>query len=228
MKFTSLAVATLLIANSSAVLLQKEAKAKDDCKGMWCNKGLSYDLDEATLRKAEADNVAKTQAFEGAKKAHATATSDQSAAAAHADATAADDAAAAGTKASTRADLVSTPHDDSSYSGKESSHEAAVKAKWGTYDASLKAKDDEIAKTHVLNRKKRDLDAATAAKEASDANLAANQKRVAYEKDQLERGENQDRLKFVNYDTAAKTSEINGKHDERERGNGRLLKTLAS
>ena len=71
-------------------------------------------------------------------------------------------------------------------------------------------------------------DAVPAAKAASDANLKANQDRVAYEKDQLERGENQDRLKFVNQATAAKTSEIQGKHDERERANGRLLKALAS
>merc|ERR1712167_531545 len=74
----------------------------------------------------------------------------------------------------------------------------------------------------------RDLAASTAAKAASDANLKSNQDRVAYEKDQLVKGEDQDRLKFVNQDTAAKTSEIQGKHDERERANGRLLKALAS
>merc|ERR1711945_65569 len=51
----------------------------------------------------------------------------------------------------------------------------------------------------------RDLAAATAAKEASDANLKANQERVAWEKDQLERGQNQDRLKHVNENTSAKT-----------------------
>ena len=79
-----------------------------------------------------------------------------------------------------------------------------------------------------MNRKQRDFDAASAAKAASDANLKANEERFAYESDQLERGENQDRLKFVNQDTAAETSMIKGKHDERERGNGRLLKALAS
>ena len=42
------------------------------------------------------------------------------------------------------------------------------------------------------------------------------------------KGEDQDRLKFVNEDTKAETSRIEGKHDERERGNGRLLKGLAS
>merc|ERR1719458_1196434 len=67
-----------------------------------------------------------------------------------------------------------------------------------------------------------------AAKAAADANLAANDARVAWEKDQLERGQNQDRLKHVNENTSAKTSEIQGKHDERERANGRLLKALAS
>merc|ERR1711937_318449 len=142
---TSVAVAALFLANTSAVLL------KDDCKGKWCNKGLPYDLDVPTLNKAEADNVAKTQHFNGATKADAVATAT---------------AAASGADA--------------------------------------------------------------AAKAASDANLKANQERVAYEKDQLERGENQDRLKFVNEATAAKTSEIQGKHDERERANGRLLKALAS
>merc|ERR1712032_488321 len=65
-------------------------------------------------------------------------------------------------------------------------------------------------------RKQRDLDAATAAKNAADTHLAANDARVAWEKDQLERGQNQDRLKEVNENTSAKTSEINGKHDERE------------
>merc|ERR1712222_297028 len=63
-----------------------------------------------------------------------------------------------------------------------------------------------------LRPEQRDLDAATAAKAAADANLAANDARVAWEKDQLERGQNQDRLKHVNENTSAKTSEIQGKH----------------
>jgi hypothetical protein len=222
MKFTSVAIAALFTATTSAVTLQ------DDCKGTWCNKGLSYDLDEATLRKAEADNVAKTHAFQGATKAHETATSEHDAAAAKAAETAAADATAAAAKATARNELTSTAHTDPSYDAKEKTHEQTVYTKWATHDAQLKAADDEIAKTHVLNRKARDLAAATAAKEASDANLKANQERVAWEKDQLERGENQDRLKFVNENTVAKTSEINGKHDERERGNGRLLKAIAS
>merc|ERR1711998_647614 len=105
---------------------------------------------------------------------------------------------------------------------------AAVKAKEEALDASLKAADDKVAKDLVSARKGRDLAASTAAKAKSDANLKANQERVAWEKDQLERGQNQDRLKHVNEDTVAKTSEIQGKHDEREGANGRLLKTLAS
>merc|ERR1712194_385072 len=60
MKF---AVAALLFASASAVKLQ------DDCGGKWCNQGLPYDLDEGTLRKAEADNVAKTDWYEHTKLA---------------------------------------------------------------------------------------------------------------------------------------------------------------
>merc|ERR1719465_70231 len=69
---------------------------------------------------------------------------------------------------------------------------------------------------------------AAAAKNRSDANLKANQERFAWESDQLERGQNQDRLKHVNENTVAKTSEIQDKHDQREGANGRLLKALAS
>ena len=198
MKFTSAAIAALLVASSSAVLLQKDAKAKDDCGGKWCNKGLAYDLDEATLRKAESDNVAKTQHYESAKLAKENAAADHKAAVATASSTAEAETAAASKKAETRQEVVGTPHDDASYGDKEAKHEAAVSAHWSTLDADLKAKDDQKAKSLVLERKERDLAAATAAKEASDANLKANQDRVAWEKDQLERGENQDRLKFRN------------------------------
>merc|ERR1719331_1770375 len=90
MKFTSVAVAALFLAESQAVLL------KDDCKGKWCNKGLPYDLDVPTLNKAEADNVAKTHAFNGSTKADAAATA---AAAADAAAKAAANAAAGAAKA---------------------------------------------------------------------------------------------------------------------------------
>merc|ERR1719231_751417 len=90
MKFTSLAVATLFLATSSAVVL------KDDCGGKWCNKGLAYDLDEGTLRKAEADNVAKTQHFNGATVAAGNAASTYAGATAAANAAAAADATFAG------------------------------------------------------------------------------------------------------------------------------------
>merc|ERR1711934_1084381 len=217
MKFTSLAVAALFLANSSAVLL------RDDCNGKWCNKGLSYDLDEGTLRKAEAHNVAATQHKNGAT------TADNNAAAAHDAATAAAGATAGQAKAGAAAAFAGADYKDrAAFKGAEAANQAAVHAKEAALDASLKAADDERAKELIHARKSRDLAASTAAKAASDANLKANQDRVAYEKDQLVKGEDQDRLKFTNEATAAKTSEIQGKHDERERANGRLLKALAS
>merc|ERR1719502_256102 len=160
--------------------------ACDDCGGKWCNKGLAYDLDEGTLRKAEADNVAKTHHFNGATVAAANAASASAGAAANAAATAAADAAAGAAKADAAAAFAGADYKDR---------------------ASFKAAEAANA-------------AAVTAKAASDANLKSNQDRVAYEKDQLVKGEDQDRLKHVNENTAAKTSEIQGKHDERERANG--------
>merc|ERR1719327_607528 len=227
MKFTSLAVAALFLANSSAVLLQK--KSKDDCDGKWCNKGLAYDLDEATLRKAEADNAAKTQHFNGATVAASNAAAASAGAAATAASTAAADAAAGAAKADAAAAFAGADYKDrASFKAAEAANSAAVHAKEAALDASLKAADDATAKALISARKDRDLAASTAAKAASDANLKANQDRVAWEKDQLERGQNQDRLKHVIEDTVAKTSEIQGKHDEREGANGRLHKALAS
>merc|ERR1719313_2224531 len=217
MKFT---VAALLIAGSNAVML------KDDCGGKWCNKGLAYDFDEPTRNAAKADDVAKTHAFNGATKAHDEAAAAQAAANAHEAATKAADDAAGAAKADAAADFAATPYTDRP--AFQAAEAAAVKAKEATLDAHLKAFDDKVAKDLIEARKQRDLDAATAAKAAADANQAANHARVAYEKDQLERGQNQDRLKEVNENTSAKTSEILGKHDERERANGRLLKALAS
>merc|ERR1719230_813816 len=200
MKFT---IAALLVASTSAVTL------KDDCGGKWCNKGLAYDFDEPTRNAAHADMVAKTHAFNGATKAA--------------------DAAAGAAKAEAAAKFAATPYTDrAAFGAAEAANGAAVKAKEATLDAHLQAFDDKVAKDLIEARKQRDLDAATAAKNAADANLADNNARVAYEKDQLERGQNQDRLKHVNENTSAKTSEILGKHDERERANGRLLKAIAS
>merc|ERR1712166_275227 len=56
---TKFAIAALLIATTHAV------KLEDDCGGKWCNKGLAYDYGEPTLKKAAADNVAKTHHFNG-------------------------------------------------------------------------------------------------------------------------------------------------------------------
>merc|ERR1719172_169829 len=200
MKFT---VAALLVASTSAVSL------KDDCGGKWCNKGLAYDFDEPTRNAAHADMVAKTHAFNGATKAH--------------------DAEAEKAKTDAAAAFAGTSYKDHpAFEKAEAANGAAVIKKEETLDAHLKAFDDKVAKDLIEARKQRDLDAATAAKNAADANLAANDARVAWEKDQLERGQNQDRLKHVNENTSAKTSEILGKHDERERANGRLLKAIAS
>merc|ERR1719198_350360 len=163
MKFT---VAALLIAGSNALMIE----------GDWKSTGLPYDFDEPTRDKAKADAVAKTQAFNGATKAHDEAAAAQAAANAAEAATKAADAAAGKAKADAAAAFAGT---------------------------SYKAPGFPAAE-------------------------AANHARVAYEKDQLERGQNQDRLKEVNENTSAKTSEILGKHDERERANGRLLKALAS
>merc|ERR1711937_246420 len=225
MKFTSLAVLALFLADSSAVLLQKEAKK--DCGDVGCERHLSYDFNQPDLDKAEAHSVTANQHFAGATKAAAAAADAMAAATAKAADTAAADAAAAA-KAGAAAAFAGTSYKDPGFPAAEAANAAAVKAKEATLDAALKAEDDKVAKTLISARKDRDLAASTAAKAASDANLKANQERFAYEKDQLERGENQDRLKFVNQATAAKTSEIQGKHDERERANGRLLKALAS
>merc|ERR1719224_96064 len=216
MKFT---VAALLVASTSAVTIQ----------GDWKSTGLPYDFDEPTMKKSDAHATAMTHAFNGATKAHDEAAAAQAAANAHEAATAAADAAAGKAKADASAAFAGTSYKDrAAFGAAEATNGAAVKAKEASLDAHLKAFDDKVAKDLVEARKQRDLDAATAAKAAADADQAANHARVAWEKDQLERGQNQDRLKEVNENTSAKTSEILGKHDERERANGRLLKAIAS
>ena len=111
---------------------------------------------------------------------------------------------------------------------KEWTHATSLKTKESTLDAKFRAQDELEAKTHIMNRKERDFKAAKAAWEAADASLKANQKRFAYESDQLVKGQDQDRLKFVLEDTAVKTSEIQGRHDDRTRINNALFKSLAS
>merc|ERR1719240_1418668 len=213
MKF---AIAALLLANTQAV------KIGDDCGGKWCNKGLAYDYNEADLNKAKADNVAKTHHFNGSTLSDEHAKQAAAAAGAHASATAAADAAAA-------AEFAGTSYKDkAAFAKAEAANKAAVHAKEAALDASLKAADAKVEADLISARKGRDLAASTAAKNRSDANLKANQERFAWDSDQLERGQNQDRLKHVNENTVAKTSEIQDKHDQREGANGRLLKALAS
>merc|ERR1719230_43495 len=71
MKFTSVAVLALFLADTSAVLLQKEAKK--DCGDVGCERHLSYAFDQPTLDKAEAHNVAANHHFAGATAAAAAA-----------------------------------------------------------------------------------------------------------------------------------------------------------
>merc|ERR1719327_1702724 len=139
MKF---AIAALLLANTQAV------KLSDDCGGKWCNKGLAYDLDEATLRKAEADNAAKTHHFNGSTIADKHAKEAAAAADAHASATAAADAAAGAAKSAAAAEFAGTSYKD--------------KAAVAKVEADL-----------ISARKGRDLAASTANKQRSDANLKA-------------------------------------------------------
>merc|ERR1712046_468804 len=168
MKFAVLAA---LFASSSAVKLE----------GDWKSTGLPYDLDEGTLRAAEADNSAKTDWYEHTKLALEISQNAQ---------------AAATAKSAASADFAATSYKDPVFYDKEAANAAAVKAKEASLDAAYKAEDDLVAKTLIMERRQRDFDSASAAKAASDANLKANQERVAYEKDQLLRGQNQDRLKF--------------------------------
>ena len=140
MKFTTTsasiaAVLALFLANSQAVLL------KDDCGGKWCNKGLAYDFDEATLRKAEADNVKKTHAFNGATKSYETASSAHSNSAAKAAATAAADAEAGTSRSGAASKFAGTNYKSSEFSDAESKHAGAVKTKEATLDAALEAAD---------------------------------------------------------------------------------------
>ena len=220
MKFATLA---LLFASTSAVKIQ------DDCKGSWCNKGLPYDLDEATLRKAEDDNVKKNDWYDYTKNALSIANNAYAAASSAAAAAQAVDSAAATAKSAASADFAATSYlDSATFAEKEAANKAAVKTKEDTLDARYRAEDDQEAKRLIFERAQRDFDAANAAKKASDANLLANQERVAYEKDQLLRGQNQDRLKFVNLDTSVETNRIQARHWERQDANVRLMKSLAS
>merc|ERR1719424_2807223 len=128
MKF---AIAALLIATTHAV------KLEDDCGGKWCNKGLAYDYDEPTLKKAAADNVAKTHHFNGSTLSdeHAKAAAS---AAGDASAKGAANAAAGTAKSSASAEFAGTSYKDkAAFKAAEAANGAAVHAKEAALDASL-------------------------------------------------------------------------------------------
>jgi hypothetical protein len=217
MKF---AIAALLLANTQAVLL----KGDDGCV-----KGVAYDYDEPCLKKAEAKAAAKTQHFNGSTLSDSHAKAAASAAASAAAATAAADTEAGAAKAAAAGKFAATSYKDkAAFKAAEAEHFAAVKAKEAAFDAAQKASDDKDAKDLISARAGRDLASSTFNKNRADTVLKQNQDRFAFEKDQLERGQNQDRLKKVIEDTTAKTSELQDKADQRERSNGKLLKALAS
>merc|ERR1719454_166537 len=154
MKFT---IAALLVASTSAATK----------KGDWKSTGLPYDFDEPTMVKSDNHATAMTHAFNGATKAHDEAAAAQAAANAHEAATAAADKAAGQAKADAAAAFAGTSykaHPD--FEKNEAANGAAVKAKEASLDAHLKAFDDKVAKDLIEARKQRDLDAATAAKNA--------------------------------------------------------------
>merc|ERR1719453_2720479 len=116
MKF---AVAALLVASSSAVLLQKKGDN---------GSGLSYALDVPTLNKAEADNVAKTQHFNGATKAQADAAAALGASTAAATAAGAANAAAGAKKAETAGAFSLGNYKSPDFAKTEAEKDAAIKA----------------------------------------------------------------------------------------------------
>merc|ERR1719171_1682003 len=115
---------TALLASVNAETAPQVAIAYDDCKGKWCNKGLPYDLDVPTLNKAEADNVAKNQAFNGANKADAEAKASAAAAAADASAKGAADAAAGSAKSGAAAAFAGTSYKSPDFPGAEAANAA--------------------------------------------------------------------------------------------------------
>ena len=223
MKFTSVAVAALL-GTASAVKLN-DACGKNDT---WCNKGLPYDYDQPTLAAAQAENARTTQSYNAAKDALQVATLAHAAALAADNAATATDLSANQARSGAFATLEGSDYKDrSTYSGDEASWNGSLKAREGTWDAKLKADDNLVAKTLFMERKQQDFDAWAAKKAASDANLAANEDRWAFEQDQLWRGMNQDRIKFAAEDHANAKAVINVAHDERAYSNSRLMKLVA-
>merc|ERR1719231_99963 len=112
MKFTSVAVLALFLADTSAVLLQKEAKGfgTKDCGDVGCDRHLSYDFNQPDLDKAEAHNVAANHHFAGATKAAGAASDALSASTSAAADAAAANAAAGQAKADAAAKFASTSY----------------------------------------------------------------------------------------------------------------------
>merc|ERR1719171_1250158 len=136
MKFAVLAA---LFASSSAVKLE----------GDWKSTGLPYDLDEGTLRAAEADNSAKTDWYEHTKLALEIAQNAHAAASAASKAATAADNAAGTAKTAAAADFGATSYKDPVFYDKEAANKAAVHAKEDSLDAKYKAEDDLVAKTLI-------------------------------------------------------------------------------
>ena len=191
-------------------------------------KKLPYDLDVPTMDAAIADAAHKNRLNNGASDAHDAATAATNAAtAAHSAA-----ASASGASASARGDAKGTfgstdYHDGATYAANEATHKASVFANEAAVDAKNKANDQMVHDQIVEERANRDHEAATAAKNAADANEAANRARVAYEKDQFIRGQNQDRNKHLDEDDKANMSRIQDQTDQRQGANARLKKALA-
>merc|ERR1711934_890651 len=184
-------------------------------------KKLPYDLDVPTMDAAIADAAHKNRLNNGASDAHDAATAATNAAtAAHSAA-----ASASGASASARGDAKTAfdgtdYKDGATYAANEATHKASVAANEAAVDAKNKAQDQMVHDQIVEERANRDHAAATAAKKA------ANRARVAYEKDQFIRGQNQDRNKELGENDRAEMSRIQDKHDQREAANARLKKAL--
>merc|ERR1719263_201379 len=191
-------------------------------------KKLPYDLDVPTMDAAIADAAHKNRLNNGAADAHSSATGTADAATGSHNAATAANGVAAAARSDAKAAFDGTDyHNGAAYAGAEATHKASVAAHEAATDAQNKAKDQMDHDRIVEDRARRDHEAATAAKNAADANEAANRARVAYEKDQFIRGQNQDRNKHLDEDDKANMSRIQDQHDQREAANARLKKALA-
>merc|ERR1719199_1936298 len=184
-------------------------------------KKLPYDLDVPTMDAAIADAAHKNRLNNGASDAHDAATAATNAATAAHSAAASASGASASARGAAKGTFDATDYKDgATYAANEATHKASVAAK-------NKAQDQMVHDQIVEDRANRDHAAATAAKNAADANEAANRARVAYEKDQFIRGQNQDRNKELGENDRAEMSRIQDKHDQRGAANARLKKALA-